>query len=185
MYIYENLKLIREELNLSQNAFAEKLGVNVSNVSRWESLENGMSLETAVKISEKLNVTLSNLIEKDLSTKKKKKTIVQYIDKDKENKTFANRLKILMSENNIKATELSQKTKISKSQISHWLSGDYKAKNNKIMVLANYFNVNESWLAGYNVPKKISEKDKFLITKISELNDQQKEAIIQVIINMK
>lgn len=47
MSIYKNLKEIRLYLGLSQNQFVKKLGVNVSNVSRWENKNNGMSLDMA------------------------------------------------------------------------------------------------------------------------------------------
>lgn len=66
LYIYSNLKYIREQLKLSQNMFAELLELNVSNISRWENKKNGMSLDTADIISEKLNIPLPKLIGKDL-----------------------------------------------------------------------------------------------------------------------
>lgn len=65
LYIYNNLKYIRNQLKLSQNMFADKLGLNVSNISRWESKKNGMSLETADIISKKLNIPLPDLIGTD------------------------------------------------------------------------------------------------------------------------
>lgn len=66
IYIYSNLKFIREKLKLSQNMFAEMLEINVSNISRWENNINGMSLETAYLISKKLKIPLPDLIGKDL-----------------------------------------------------------------------------------------------------------------------
>lgn len=66
MYIYSNLKYIREKLKMSKNAFAEKLDINVSNISRWENKKNGMSLDTALDISEKLHIPLPDLIGNDL-----------------------------------------------------------------------------------------------------------------------
>lgn len=67
LYIYDNLKYIRQQLKLSQNAFAEKLNTNVSNISRWENKKNGMSLDTAYTISEKIKIPLPILIGNDLS----------------------------------------------------------------------------------------------------------------------
>lgn len=54
-------------MKLSQNSFAEKLDLNVSNISRWENAKNGMSLDTAYEISKKLNISLPELVGKDLS----------------------------------------------------------------------------------------------------------------------
>lgn len=78
--------------------------------------------------------------------------------------TFANRLKKIMDINNIKAIELSEKTGISKSQISHWMNGTYKAKQDSLTVLAEFFNVDEVWLMGFDVPmrsesNRLSEKE--------------------------
>ena len=67
LYIYNNMKYIRKEMKLSQNSFAEKLDLNVSNISRWENAKNGMSLDTAYEISKKLNISLPELVGKDLS----------------------------------------------------------------------------------------------------------------------
>lgn len=66
--------------------------------------------------------------------------------------TFANRLKHIMNIRGVKAVELSQKTNIAKSQISHWLNGTYKAKQDSLTVLADFFDVNEAWLMGFDVP---------------------------------
>ena len=66
--------------------------------------------------------------------------------------TFANRLQHIMNLRNIKAVELSAKTNISKSQISHWLNGTYKAKQDSLTILADFFDVNEAWLMGFAVP---------------------------------
>lgn len=65
MSIYKNLKNIRLYLGLSQNQFAKKLGVNVSNVSRWENKNNGMSLDMAYLISQKLNISIEKLVSED------------------------------------------------------------------------------------------------------------------------
>lgn len=66
--------------------------------------------------------------------------------------TFSNRLKTIMKIKGIKATELSIRTNIAKSQISHWLKGTYKAKQDSLTILAEFFDVNEAWLMGFDVP---------------------------------
>ena len=67
LYIYNNLKYLREKLKLSRNSFANKLDINVSNISRWENNKNGMGLETANIIAEKLGIPLADIIGKDLT----------------------------------------------------------------------------------------------------------------------
>lgn len=66
MYIYSNLKYIRQKMGMSQNQFAKYIGVNVSSVSRWETNINGITIDTAYMIADKLEIPLSDLISKDL-----------------------------------------------------------------------------------------------------------------------
>lgn len=72
--------------------------------------------------------------------------------------TFANRLNKIMTIRNIKPIELSNKTGIAKSQISHWLAGTYKAKQDSLTILAEFFDVDETWLMGFDVPMKSQRK---------------------------
>lgn len=66
--------------------------------------------------------------------------------------TFANRLKTAMRIRNLKATELSEKTGISKSSLSEYINGKYEAKQDGVYLLAQALNVNEAWLMGLDVP---------------------------------
>ncbi len=65
--------------------------------------------------------------------------------------TFANRLNLAMRIRNVKATELSEKTGISKSSLSEYINGKYEAKQNGIYLLAKALNVSEAWLMGLDV----------------------------------
>lgn len=66
--------------------------------------------------------------------------------------TFANRLNTAMRVRNIKATELAQKTGISKSSLSEYMSGKYEAKQDGVYLLAKALDINEAWLMGLDVP---------------------------------
>lgn len=66
--------------------------------------------------------------------------------------TFKNRLLFAMQKNNIKATELSKKTGLSKAQISQYVNGVYEAKQQALYKLAVALNVSEAWLMGHDVP---------------------------------
>lgn len=68
--------------------------------------------------------------------------------------TFANRLKKALVMNNMKPIELSIKTGIDKSLISNYLSGNYKAKQDKLAIIGNILGVSPVWLMGYDVPIK-------------------------------
>lgn len=66
--------------------------------------------------------------------------------------TFANRLNTAMRIRNIKATELSERTGISKSSLSEYINGKYEAKQDGVYLLAKALDVNEAWLMGLDVP---------------------------------
>ena len=68
--------------------------------------------------------------------------------------TFASRLQKAMDLNGIKQSQLVEKTKIDKSSISNYLSGNYKANQENLSILAEVLGVNEVWLMGYDVPMK-------------------------------
>ena len=61
---------------------------------------------------------------------------------------------------NIKPTELAKRTGLSKSTISHYMSGYTKPKSDKLFVLAKALNVREQWLMGLDVPmERVSDKN--------------------------
>lgn len=74
----------------------------------------------------------------------------------------ANRLKEIMSERNIKQIDIlnaclpyckTYDVKMSKSDISQYVSGKVEPGQDKLFVLGNALNVSETWLMGFNVPK--------------------------------
>ncbi len=106
--------------------------------------------------------------------------------------TFANRLQKAMNNCGLKQSELAEKTKLDKSLISNYLSGNYNAKQDKLSILANALNVSETWLMGYDVPmnnncinntsnESLSELDRLLFSKAKDLSDDEKKQILQII----
>ena len=89
--------------------------------------------------------------------------------------TFANRLNTAMRIRGIKATELSEKTGISKSSLSEYINGKYEAKQDGVYLLAKALDVNEAWLMGLDVPmerkweKDIEEKPVETANKLADL----------------
>lgn len=66
--------------------------------------------------------------------------------------SFAIRLDKAMKLRNIKSVELHEKTGISESLISKYLSGNALARQKKIFLLSKVLDVNPAWLMGYDVP---------------------------------
>lgn len=66
-FFANNLKYIREKRGLSKSQLAEKLNVNQSTITRWENGEMGATVTNAFDISRILNISLPDLLGKDLS----------------------------------------------------------------------------------------------------------------------
>lgn len=66
--------------------------------------------------------------------------------------SFSIRLDKAMKLRNIKSVELHEKTGISESLLSKYLSGNALARQKKIFALSKALDVNPAWLMGYDVP---------------------------------
>ena len=66
--------------------------------------------------------------------------------------TFSQRLREAMYLRRLNQPDLHSLTGIGKSSISTYLKGDYKAKQDKVDLLAKVLSVNPAWLMGYDVP---------------------------------
>lgn len=75
--------------------------------------------------------------------------------------TFAQRLQKALDRKSMKPIELANKTGLDKSLISNYLSGKYKAKQDKLTIIAKVLDVNEVWLMGYDVPSDYSYEGGF------------------------
>lgn len=69
------IKKIRKDNHLSQQAFAEKLGVSFQAVSKWENGKNLPDLSTMQEIKKQFNVDIDEIIEGKEKQKNKSKTI--------------------------------------------------------------------------------------------------------------
>lgn len=104
--------------------------------------------------------------------------------------TFANRLNTAMRIRNMKATDLSLKTGISKSSLSEYINGKYEAKQDGVYLLAKALNVNEAWLMGLNVPMertdfKFASNNALDIEGLDEQDIKELQEFIQFKKNLK
>lgn len=61
MKVIENIKKIRTERGISRKEFAERLGIDESNVSRLENGKRGLEVDTLAKIAQILNLRIIDL----------------------------------------------------------------------------------------------------------------------------
>lgn len=71
------------------------------------------------------------------------------------------RLKEAMDIRGLKQADIVEKGKIDKGQLSSWISGKYKPRQNNISKLSEILSVDEAWLMGYDVPMERSTSEGF------------------------
>lgn len=71
---------------------------------------------------------------------------------NKPTESLKNRLKKALSERGFTQQDLADKTGISKSSISQYLSGYAKPKDDRVYAISLALDINEAWLLGYDVP---------------------------------
>ena len=77
-----------------------------------------------------------------------------------EQKAIKERLKQAIEIRGMKQVELADKTGIDKGQISSYLSGKYKPKQENLSLLAAALDVSEYWLMGLDVPMEREDSGK-------------------------
>lgn len=84
MKLSENIKRIRKENNLSQEQFAEKIGVSRQAVSKWESGQSYPEMDKVLLICKLYNYNIDELMNENVKevseTKKSKTNINKYVD---------------------------------------------------------------------------------------------------------
>lgn len=85
----------------------------------------------------------------------------------------------------ISQTELCKRTGLQKSALSNYLNGDRIPRQDQISLIAEPFNINPSWLMGYNVPmfmspaadhpRQLQEDEAELLDKYDMLNEEGKK----------
>lgn len=89
--------------------------------------------------------------------------------------TFAERLDLALTLRGKKQVDLVQATKVNKSTVSRYLRGEREPKSLALFKIANFLDISEAWLLGYDVPM---EKEK---TAEQKKNDD----LVQVIAKLR
>ena len=104
----------------------------------------------------------------------------------------ADRLRKALRIRGMKQSELCQITKIPKSSISQYLSGDFEPKQDRIYLISKALDVSEAWLIGYDVPMEretppsptkdnLNEGEKALLELFNRVPEDQQNLVLQMI----
>lgn len=83
----------------------------------------------------------------------------------------ANRIKKALEIKGMKQSDLRRITKIPKSSMSQYMSGDYEPKQDRIYLIAKALNVSEAWLMGFDVPMERQDRRKSAPSKSQVLSE--------------
>ena len=75
----------------------------------------------------------------------------------------ARRLNEAMNDINIKAVDLSARSGVSKSSISHYMNGTHTPSNVAATALSEVLGVNPVWLMGFDAPKTTDDRPRYII----------------------
>lgn len=107
--------------------------------------------------------------------------------------TCAERIKIALHIKGMKQSDLCRLTKIPKSALSQYISGAFEPKQDRIYLMAQALNVNETWLMGLDVPMErqvknnspsepiLTEGEQMLIDLFRRVPEEKQELVLQMI----
>lgn len=103
------------------------------------------------------------------------------------NELTAKRLQLAMTNNQIKAQELADRSGLNKASISQYINGTHAPSNISAGKMANILNVDPVWLMGFDVPmikegsdtKSLSSDEDMLIRKYRLLSVDNKDRLLR------
>lgn len=93
-YFYDNLRYLRNKKKMSMEKFGEYINQSSANISRWENKNNGITIDVANDVAQKLGYSLGELIEKDLRLEDENYQPI-------ENKDFAEQIADILRNSNL------------------------------------------------------------------------------------
>lgn len=90
----------------------------------------------------------------------------------------AARMNHLLAANHMTATELSERSGVSKNSISQYVNGAHAPSTLNAAKIAKIFGVNPLWVMGYDVAEVPSVEDEIL-RKLKKLSEQNKVRVLE------
>lgn len=108
--------------------------------------------------------------------------------------TISARIKKALRIKGMKQADLCQITKIPKSSLSQYLSGDFEPKQDRIYLISKALNVSEAWLMGFDVPMErrdpknnpsttdpqLSEGEQLWLELYNRVSDETRDLLIKM-----
>ena len=88
------------------------------------------------------------------------------------NNILINRIKKILTEQNMSKADLSRLTGISNSSLSEYLNGKYEPKQDKIALIAKALHVSPAWLMGFDEEPNLNRRDEREIFPLPPLKER-------------
>ena len=107
--------------------------------------------------------------------------------------TCSERIKKALTIKGMKQSDLCRLTKIPKSALSQYISGAFEPKQDRIYLMAQALNVNETWLMGLDVPmerkpkppssdkRPLTEEEQLLLDLFMRIPEDKQQLVLQMI----
>lgn len=146
--MFKNLLAIREDFDMSQSDVANIIGVNRSNISRWENCSVFIPIEHLNTYSNHFNVSFDFLA--GLSSVKRYDDVNKVLDK----RLVGSRLRKFRNSNGLTLRELAKVLNTSSSTLSAYETGKVLILTSFAYEICKRYNISMDWLCG-----KIKDSD--------------------------
>lgn len=149
----------RQKLNLTKAELAEKIGVNASTITRWESGEaDNMTRKNIVKLANVLRISPMDLLEKG-------QDIMSLTEEPKIRRTFAHNLSVYLALRNRSQKELAKYVGVSGTTVTNWVRGYKMPRMDKIDKICQFLTINrDDLLSEQNPPVSIETQNNFYLS---------------------
>lgn len=149
----------RQKLNLTKAELAEKIGVNASTITRWESGEvDNMTRKNIIRLANVLCISPMNLLETD-------QDVMSLTEKPKIRQTFAHNLSVYLALRNHSQNELAKYIGVSGTTVTNWVRGYKMPRMDKIDKICQFLTINrDDLLSEQNPPVSIETQNNFYLS---------------------
>lgn len=85
MSISSNIRMLRKKAGLTQIELAEKLGVSIATLRRWEAGETAPNGTRIIELSTLLNISPDEIVSENENTERKGKVLITYPNNERAN----------------------------------------------------------------------------------------------------
>lgn len=204
MTFAQNLRKYMSLTNTSRNDLSEAIDISYYTISSWLNGSKYPRIDKIELLASYFGVPKSALIEADCDESEIDQTKIavsreehySHSNQNAKVATFSERIRYAMATKGIKQTDIVKNTGIGKGHLSSYVSGRYEPKQYNLHLIANVLNVNEAWLAGYDVAMdnlnnennkdnaetfSVTEGERILVNLWRQISEDKQQMVLEMI----